>query len=145
MFKTIHFSLILTVMALVVIGCSGGGASPTVPVDDPASAAPERESESQRVLWGIWNISFEPDEMVVSIDPIRNAQAHFNVTNMVTPPQCYDCLEINVNSFDPVTRILDVDVTLRNKYILTGYDVRGILYTNDIGHELRNADDWTGL
>ena len=58
---------------------------------------------------------------------------------------CEACIEINVNSFDPVTRILDVDVLLRNSIGINGYDVRGILYTDEAGHLLTNPDNWTDL
>ena len=36
-------------------------------------------------------------------------------------------------------------MTIRNPFSLTGYDVRGILFTDDTGHLLMNPDDWTKL
>ncbi len=102
-------------------------------------------SDSQRVLWGLWNISFDLNEGTVDIVPFHTGFAHFNVTDALLPPNCDDCLDIEVNSFDLITRILDADVTLKNPTQLTGYDIRGILYTNDYGHELSNPDAWTGL
>ncbi len=115
------------------------------PSDDSDIPAPMKETESNRSLWGIWNISFDPASLEVVIEPIRNPQVHFDVTNLLLPPACDNCIEIKVNSFDPVEHILDVDVTLRNPTQLTGYDIRGILYTNDAGHELTNPDAWTEL
>jgi len=143
--KKLNLLLILVIAGLTLTGCSDGDVNPAAALDVASPIIAEREQGSERILWGAWIIDFDQATHEITINPLRNAQAHFNVTNMITPPECYDCLEIHVNSFDPVTRILDVDVTLRNKYNLTGRDVRGILYTNDIGHELRNADDWTGL
>ncbi len=137
---------------IILIGCSGYTGVPVGPVDIPGEPdlqtiepAAGKEADSQRVLWGIWNISFDVNELTVEIVPVRDIAAHFDVTSMITPPACDDCLKIAVNSFDPVTRIIDVDVTLRNPYGIAGRDVRGILYTNDYGHELRNADEWTKL
>ncbi len=143
--KAIHVALTLSILALLVIGCSDrGGESATAP-DVPDLSPVAANADSQRMLWGMWNIHFDTAELSVTVEPIRNTQAHFNITDMLLPPACDDCLEITVNSFDPVTRILDADVTLRNPHSISGYDVRGILYTNDYGHELRNADDWTKL
>jgi hypothetical protein len=34
---------------------------------------------------------------------------------------------------------------LKSPFPIYGYDVRGILYTDNDGHELRNPDNWTGL
>jgi len=142
----------LLMVFVILIGCSGYAGIPVGPVDVPGETdlqtiepASERDADSQQVLWGIWNIGFDLDELTVEIVPVRDIEGHFDITSMITPPACDDCIEIGVNSFDPVTRIIDVDVTLRNPYGIAGRDVRGILYTNDYGHELRNADEWTKL
>ena len=143
-----YFSLILTIGLLCLIptsGCSynrGGSASP---VDSPVIPSPEKEAQSGRVLWGIWQFSYDESIGELTAIPLREAYAHFNITPMLLPPNCTDCLKIKVNSFNPVTHILDADVTLRNPTQLIGHDVRGILFTNDYGHSLTNADDWTGL
>ena len=126
-------------------GCSDNKANPIAPGQTPDSQGMMESAQSNRVLWGIWEIYFDESKNHITINLMRDAQAHFNVTDMLIPPACDDCLNIQVNSFDPLTRILDADVTLRNPTQLSGYDVRGILYTDDFGHELRNADDWTGL
>jgi hypothetical protein len=141
MMRLIHCLLLMTALVFILAGCSNSQTSSVI----PDAEVNGEDRESQRVLWGMWNISFNLDEMTVDVEPIRNLQAHFNITDMVTPPECYDCLEIHLNSFDPVTRIMDVDVTLRNQFGISGRDVRGILFTNDYGHELRNPDDWTDL
>ncbi len=131
---------------LLVLGCSSvNNSNPATMMDDANAYVISADSDSRHMLWGIWNIQFDESGLEAVVEPIRNAQAHFNVTSMITPPACDDCVGIAVNSFDMVNRIIDVDVTLRNPYQINGHDVRGILYTNDYGHELRNADDWTGL
>ena len=148
-----RFSYILTALsiaALLAMGCSGGGSGDAISPTDAGISATEigggaSIAASGHALWGMWQFQVEPDTLSVTATPLRYAAAHFNITDMLLPPNCNDCLKTKINSFDPVTRILDVDVTLRNPTTITGHDVRGILYTNDYGHELRNADDWTGL
>ncbi len=93
----------------------------------------------------MWDIRFDFATKQVSLEPVRNLEAHFDITEYLVPPACDDCVSINVNSFDPVTRILDADVILRNPYDLAGFDVRGILFTNTFGHLLQNPDGWTDL
>ena len=119
----IFLSLITFIFILTAVGCSGAGMNPLAPINNPVDVnqgiaddepEPQREPVSNRVLWGLWNLTFDPNTMEVVIVPERNAQAHFNVANMILPPACDDCFAIEVNSFDPVTHILDVDVTLRN-------------------------------
>ncbi len=52
---------------------------------------------------------------------------------------------ITVNSWDPVEEVVDVDIQLHNPTWATGYDVRLIIFTDDDGHILLNADNWTPL
>ncbi len=137
--------IVFLATALAVVGCSGSTDNPVASPETPAAISPERDVGANRVLWGFWNLHFDAADSSVKATPVRNLQSHFNITYALLPPNCDDCLKIKVNSFDPVTRVLDADVKLRNPYQITGYDVRGILYTDDYGHELRNADGWTGL
>jgi hypothetical protein len=130
---------------LILGGCSGSLMDNTASPEMPPSALGDRNSASDRVLWGLWEIRFEGDSLTPRIEPIRAAELHYDITPMLTPPLCIDCITIIVNSFDTVTRIMDVDVTLKNPTSVIGHDVRGILFTGDAGHELLNPDDWTGL
>ncbi len=136
---------IVFAVLILAIGCSGGGASPVAPVESPDTPVVEREQSSERTLWGAWEIRFDPFEMSVEIEPARTVLAHFEITDFVLPPACDDCFSISVNGFDTVTRILDADVTLRNPTPIAGKDVRGILFTNQYGHVITNADGWTEL
>ncbi len=144
--------LLLGVLVSIFFGCSGGADNSVMP-DIPGDSSPQLPSElgadtdgqSSRVLWGIWNLHFDPATNQVEITTVRAGDFHANVTDMLLPPNCDDCLGIAVTAFDPITRILSADVTVRNPTPLTGWDVRGILLTNDYGHKMMNADDWTGL
>jgi len=129
----------------LIAGCSGNGAQPVYPGETPILQHGVSKGGSQRVLWGIWGVEYNELSQEVITRPARNALAHFNITSWLLPPECDDCFQVKINSFDPVTRILDANVTLKNPTHLTAYDVRGILFTNEYGHELRNADAWTNL
>ncbi len=137
-------TVIFLLAGLMLSGCSGNAGNPVEPVDAVDIEA-TREAASGHKIWGIWNIGFDPATYEITVTPLRTADTHYAITDWLLPPDCDDCLAIHVNSFDPVTRILDADVTLRNPTVVNVYDVRGILYTNEYGHELRNADAWTAL
>ena len=142
------FAMAMVMLCLLATaGCSGTNGDSVLPKpeDESIIQSPEKETQSERMLWGIWQFSYNESTSELTPIPLREAYAHFNVTPILLPPNCNDCIKTKVNSFDPVTLILDVDVTLRNPTKSIGYDVRGILYTNDYGHSLINADDWTGL
>lgn len=145
MCKNKYLGLILVVTGILISGCSGNdstpGAAPYIADDSAISAG----NDPQRILWGIWNIRIDPAEQTATVDPIRNTCAHYNVTDMVTPPDCTNCFKILDISFEPVMRTLSVFVKLRNPTEIDVYDVRGILYTNDYGHILLNSDGLTPL
>ncbi len=134
-------SLLILLLALGY-GCSGADPTVSAPSQYPGDAA--TVSAPGRQLWGIWNFSFNPENLSLEPVPARHLLAHYKITDWLLPPACDDCIEIKVNSFDPVAHILDADITMRNPTQVTGRDVRGILYTNAAGHQLANADSWTG-
>jgi len=136
----------LVLMLIILIsGCNKGSSDPVVPAPDDLLGGISLESTSDRTLWGIWKIAFDEESMSISIEPARQADVHVDVTKFILPPNCQDCLQIKANSFDPVTKLLDCDVTLKNPFQIGGYDVRGIFMTNDTDRTLLNADSWTGL
>lgn len=134
----------MAIVLLLTVGCSGSILDTTA--ENPAEIIETNvQPDAGRMLWGIWDIRFDTVSWTVTAEPMRTALAHFNITDWVLPPACDDCFKIEVNGFDIVTRLLDVDVTLRNPTQLTARDVRGIVYTNEYGHELPYADGWTSL
>ncbi len=136
----------LLFITIIFVGCSGSTGGPITPSDVPEELAiPEKEADSNRMLWGIWELRFDPVGMSVSAKPLRTALPHFDITDHILPPACDDCFSIGVNGFDTVTRILDADVTLRNPLAISGRDVRGILFTNQYGYLVTNANGWTEL
>jgi len=130
---------------LVIVGCSGSREIPFPATESHDFHSHINASYSQRTLWGIWDISFDIDDMSATIEPARSLQGHYNITSMLQSGSCEDCMTVTINSFNSGTRILDADLTLRNMFKITGYDVRGIVFTDDAGYELTNPDDWTAL
>ena len=168
-----HFALILSLVIFLAIGCSGGGANPMLPGSDMLTSPPDgnitppgdtsqpvipddvprvpaqpgNEPTQQRVVWGIFDISFDPNTYEVSITPIRVGDKHYNVTSFVTPPACPDCIGITIEGFNPDGWVYDILVSLKNPTAITGYDVRGTLLVGDEtdNRKLVNADEYTEL
>ena len=137
--------IVAVLLIFLVLGCSSTGQNPATPQNQISELLLGRDVNSEHSLWGIWDIHFDLQGLTAEIEPKRNVMGHFNITDMILPPACLDCLDINVISFDPITRILDAFITLKNPSAITARDVRGILFTNEFGHELTNPDSWTGL
>jgi len=142
----LRFSLLIVLAFIMIgLGCSSGGEAPVTTPDTASNLISNAKGDTGRVLWGIWEIRFDPARMSVEVVPVRDIQLHYDITTMILPPACSNCLVITINSFDTHTRILDADVKLYNPYPIAGHDVRGILFTNSAGHELTNPDNWTAL
>ena len=138
---------IAPIFAFILVGCSGGSGNPSSPNPVTQNQIPiEAEDYApNHIPWGFWTITIDEDSQSIEIIPDRTTEIHFNVVGALLPPKCADCITISVNSYYPSTKILDVDVTLKNPTQLDGRDVRGILYTDDLGRVITNPDDWTGL
>jgi hypothetical protein len=107
---------------------------------------PAENCENNRMIFGVYTLEFNPQSMQASMEPARSVESHLNVSNYLYPPQCADCVQYNILGYDPVAKILDVDITLKNPLTATGFDVRGIVYSsNTILFPLVNADSWTNL
>jgi hypothetical protein len=137
--------VILLISLILVIGCSSGGNNPTVVtnfINDANHNLPVAEldgNSANHSLCGIWEASFDIESLSATIQADRTLNAHHNVTGMIPDPR------ITVNSWDPVEEIADVDIQLHNPTWATAYDVRLIIFTDDDGHTLLNADNWTPL
>ena len=128
---------------LTACSCSQKTATPITPDDSGIdSSLPVIEFPGEKTthsLLGMWNVNFNLDELTAKItSDKRDAAQHFNVTPFIAP-------EIQINSWDPVTEVIDVDVAITNPYAIDVYDVRLIIYTDTVGHRLQNDDDWTSL
>ena len=142
MFKIL--SVVMLCLILLFLGCSHQKYDPTVPSGDILLTL-NKELESQHKLWGLWEVRLDLTTFSASLEPMRSSNIHHNITPMLLPPACNNCIFFVINSFNPSSRILDVDVRLCNPTGIPARDVRGILFTNDYGHLLTNPDDWTAL
>ena len=137
------------IAAMICAGCSGGdagGNNVTYPdIGTPNATIPAEGGDSPRLLWGIWNLTFDLTEMRIIPLPDREAAAHWNVTPMLMPPNCSDCVSIQVLEFKPAQKYVKLKIALKNPSGLTGYDVRGIAVVPTREVRLINSDGWTAL
>lgn len=88
------------------------------------------------MLWGIWDVTINAEDMTAEIVPIRGADFTANVTQFLQPPLApTNLLTIQIlPGSDPLNGYFEVNVTAQhpfpgnNKY--NGFDVRGILMSN---------------
>ena len=130
----------------LMFGCTGSGSD--LPVSpDPVPAYPEFPvvQNHTRSILAAGKINFDFDNLTAEFIPSRTLETHYNVTPLLNPPKCSDCVDIDILQVDPVQKFVKVEITLTNPTALTGYDVRGIAMTNDPHVRLLNADAYTKL
>jgi hypothetical protein len=122
-------------------GCSTRAGNPVqipnLPADHPLVETPGNTLNNQTLL-GQWVMNFDLTNQTVQLEPLRTSSTHFNVTPFLPP-------EIVINSIDPTTETVNVDISMTNTFTVTGWDPRLIIYTDSAGHKLLNADEWTDL
>jgi hypothetical protein len=139
--------LLSIIIMTMIIGCSGGGGSPIEPggisgnITNPSTTGPLENINSveSHYLLGCWSVHIDKDNLRATLEPDRTLDSHFNVTQNIPAPV------IQVNSWDPSEEVIDVDVMIHNPFLFDVYDVRLIVYTDEIGHMLINDDNWTSL
>ncbi|MCD6217688.1 hypothetical protein J7L05_07485 [bacterium] len=133
--NTFSIVICLAIVGLLMPGCSSRASTPVAPSDSPADIVADA---SNRVLLGAWTMDFDAESMTASVMPDRSLLTHYQVKYLIPTPH------VVINTIYP-NYVVDADVTLTNPYLFGVYDVRLIIYTDDDGHMLENADDWTGL
>lgn len=93
---------------------------------------------------GIYTLDIDIESGVIDVVRNRSGEKHWNVTPFLLPPNCPDCFVAVVTGFDPVSKEVDVRITLKNPTFLTGNDVRGIIFDFD-PMTLLNPDAYTKL
>ncbi len=140
MTKAVVCFVVLSMGILMVLGCSQ-----TSPVDIELQPAFERSNDlNGHVLWGYYQIYIDPAGPTVEVTPLRQVEKHFNVKPFVNPPKCYDCIQIQPTG-PYQDHILPLNITLKNPELVTGYDVRGTLISDDTNAYLDNPDSYTDL
>ncbi len=152
--------LVLCMFVCILVGCSSASA----PVEPPTLPVHYRQSESNRYLWGYWDISIDPDTLAYSLIPRRDISFHLNARKFLEDGPCYYCLSILGVQFTGDGKLL-VDIELKHPFlglnVYTGFDVRGIaifpgsrewpsngLFTSEGEYgegEVLNADGYTTL
>jgi hypothetical protein len=86
---TLNTLFILGLIALAccgIAGCSGASGGPAVPALTADKPDVSHDVDSQRVLWGIWDMRFDPATGTIDIAPSRDTFFHADITPMITPP-----------------------------------------------------------
>jgi hypothetical protein len=141
----ITYLLLLLICVFSIIGCSSSHTSSVLPDEnnsnpDAIVPTPAVEPEdSNHTLPGVWKADFDIESLTATIEPVRDGNYHFSVLSRIEPPV------ISVNYWDSVDEILHVGLTIKNTTYYNVFDVRLIIYTDDAGHILENADCWTSL
>jgi len=140
MLKTIALSVILMSAALVLMSCSQAS-----PVDvNLQQGLAYSDATDGHVLLAYYQFYMDPATGTVDVMPLRLVEMHKNVKPFLLPPSCSDCLIVQVTG-PYKNNILPLNVSIKNPTALTGYDVRGILISNDEGAYLNNPDNYTDL
>ena len=130
--------LILIQIAMILLtGCgSSTDVNPLEPTtvstrNLPATSVYELQ-QSNRYLWGFWNVRIALDTLEVEVIPDRSAAMHFNVLRKLEVSPCSSCLRLeHLRLYPP--GYLQADLILRHPFTigpkLTGFDVRAIFLT----------------
>ena len=140
--KLINLILLCLCAFVFLCNCSNSTRNPTEPAGneikmDILGIIIDGGTESQS-LAGSWKMNFDSESLNISIEDNRGLDVIWNVTMLLPPPT------VVINSFDPISGILDIDFTIQNPTSVTAYDVRAIIYSDNFGMRLTNGDDWTG-
>ncbi len=143
MFRGIIFVFVFCLAFFFFCCSSQHNESPVIPGDGPFVES--NILSSDRLVLTAGNIRFDPESMLVEFVPNRNALAHWNGTPLLSPPNCDDCITVELLEFKPDENYIQIRVSLRNPTQLIAYEVRGIIMSNNPGIRLINADSYTAL
>ncbi len=147
---------LVTMMLVVSVSCGRGG-GPTTPDLGPGQGANvltppnERnarapESYANHSCWGFFTMVLDRENETIEVIENRELAVHLNVKDILQSDwwcPAKNCIQIQfLNLDDPYYTIKG---TLVNPTYFTGYDVRVIIFLDEKGHELLNADDFTML
>ena len=146
----------ITALVCIVLGCSGGQATLTLPGEQVASDSPNAGSH---MLWGLYQFYCDRNAGAIDVVPLRDSDVHLNALRVLEPPVgLYLTVENIMFSGDKI----ECDVGLRHPFLglvqYTGFDVCGILISRgsiggftdpdlllpgDADFRLLNADGYT--
>lgn len=132
----LNLIVLLTVVAIALIGCSGGGGTPLTPTIPGGDTTDFGDMGNLRVgtmpdggnfLWGLWQGTIDLASSQVELTPLRQVEFHMNMASVLqdfTPGLSYQ-----FKGFDMIEKAVDIDVTITHPFPNTdfrGFDVRGI-------------------
>ena len=123
-----RFSAILLFVAVVAIaGCASSVEQNPIALPNPPAHG--SAVETNRYLWGIWDVYVAADRGRAEVSLLRTADLHLNAVRLLEVTPCSTCLTISgVHATGPDE--FEADVTLTHPYPAlikyTAFDVRGI-------------------
>jgi len=128
----------ILLLALISLSCAGGQ-----PIESSPAIPDNAEHGPQYQLWLAGQFAWDEAQGTLVFVPARAIEGHYDVWPMLNPPDCYDCVTVNVTYHDPTSKTLIADVTLKNPTPLAGWFVRGLVIP-DAGTALQllGPDGW---
>ena len=129
------------------MGCSSGGVnSPSEPSTQNFNVSGHPYvTGSNRSILATGSIRIDTENLSAAFLPNRELAKHWDVTPMLMPPHCNDCVKIEVLQFKPAHKYIKLKISVKNPTDFTGYDVRGIAIVPSDDVRLLNADAYTDL
>jgi hypothetical protein len=127
------FAIIATSVVLIVAGCGKSSSINSVtPSIDKLPIVQASPIESGRMILGFWNVEIDPESLTATVEPVRAAEMHLNITRFLEL-NCPGCLVIN-NIKWPDNEYITADIYVEhplppNAKQFIVYDVRGIVMT----------------
>ena len=84
-------AVVLATTVLVLLSCSGNDKSPTTP--DLKVKSPQETKIGNTALWGLWDITLNPQTGTAEITPLRTAEFTMNMVKYLQPP-ADGCIDI---------------------------------------------------
>jgi hypothetical protein len=115
------------IVLLTLISISCGGIQQTISAPGDVDAEPDPAHGPQYQVWADGRLEWDEASNNLLFIPKRAIEGHYDVWPLLNPPNCDDCVTINVTDHDPVAKLITADVTLKNPTNLTGWFVRGLV------------------
>ncbi len=105
-------ALLVMLLLLLLSSCSSVGDSITEPI--PMDKDLSSFTNDGHGLWGIYSWNYDETTGEIEAVPIRELEAHFDVTDYLQPPKCKVCLAIEILGHTTQMHDMWVLVTLMN-------------------------------
>ena len=167
MTRNLLYLIGIIILLSAVFGCSGKSGSPVTPdTNEPPSLTGSSQSDAAPLpdsheLLSVWHVIFNPDSEDFELVGLREADFHLNIMKFLQPPLPMG-LTLDLNSFDLVAGLVDVDIAITHPLPATDYrtfDTKlivmgmgdivtsgldpGLTYPAQNGFRLINADGYT--